>query len=138
MFLFLSVLQQMYVFAGQPILVCPCVGVHWRTLLMSLSLFLQQCLACLVCLTWVVCEMGGKWLYGCCFVGCCLQDLFKTPHSILCTSHLTISPGVLSFFQVVQPFNSTNMSTSCKNSHFTLSKRSDFHMVVNLLIAVYT
>ena len=29
------------------------------------------------------CEMGGKWPYGCCFVGCCLQDLFITGYTIL-------------------------------------------------------
>ena len=26
---------------------------------------------CLVYLTWIVFVMGGKWLYSCCFVGCC-------------------------------------------------------------------
>ena len=31
--------------------------------------FLQPCPACLVRLYWMVCEMGGKWLYSCCFVG---------------------------------------------------------------------
>ena len=40
-----------YVFVGQLLtLVHPCVGVH---------------------LTCLVCEMGGKWLYSWCFVGCC-------------------------------------------------------------------
>ena len=27
--------------------------------------------------------MGGKWPYSCCFVGCCLQDLFNTARSVL-------------------------------------------------------
>ena len=31
----------------------------------------------------VVCEIGGKWQYNCCFVGCCFQDLFKAVRSIL-------------------------------------------------------
>ena len=26
---------------------------------------------------------GGRWLYSCCFVGCCLQDLFNIAPSIL-------------------------------------------------------
>ena len=39
------------VFAGQPILVYPCVGVYRRTSLTSSSLLLQQCLAYLVHLT---------------------------------------------------------------------------------------
>ena len=47
------------VFAGWPTLVCPCVGVHRRITLMSLSLFLQQGPACLFHLTWMVCEMGS-------------------------------------------------------------------------------
>ena len=37
---------------------------------------------CLACLTWVICEMGGKWPYRCTFVGCCFQDLFKIARSI--------------------------------------------------------
>ena len=35
------------------------------------------------CLIWMVCNMGGKWLYSCCFVGCYFQDLFKAACSIL-------------------------------------------------------
>ena len=36
------------------------------------------------CLSYLDCfEMGGKWPYSCCFVGCCFQDLFKAPHTIL-------------------------------------------------------
>ena len=38
--------------------------------------------ACLLHLTCMVFEMGGKWLYCCCFMGCCLKDLFKIPRSI--------------------------------------------------------
>ena len=44
-------------FSGQSILVCPCVRVHKRTLLMNSFLLLQQCQTCL---TWEVCEIGGK------------------------------------------------------------------------------
>ena len=50
-------------------------GVHRRTSLMSSSLLLQQCSACLVRLTLIVFVMGGRWPYSCYFVGCCLQDL---------------------------------------------------------------
>ena len=50
---------------------------------MSLSLLFQQYSACLVRLIWIVFEMGGKRLYSCCFVGCCLQDLFNIACSIL-------------------------------------------------------
>ena len=43
---------------------------------MSSSLFLQQYPACLTC------EKGDRWLYSCCFVRCCILDLFKiAPYS---------------------------------------------------------
>ena len=60
-----------------------CEGVHRRTSLMSSSLLLQQCTACLVRLTLIVLVMGGRWPYSCCFVGCCLQNLSKIARSIL-------------------------------------------------------
>ena len=34
-------------------------------------------------LTWIVFMMGGRWLYSCCFVGCCLQNLFNIVHRFL-------------------------------------------------------
>ena len=71
------------VLAGCPAFACPREGVHRSTSLMSLSLLLQQCPACLVCLTSIVFMMGGKWPYSCCFVGCCFQDLFNIARSIL-------------------------------------------------------
>ena len=61
----------MYVWAGRPVFARPYVGVHRSTSLMSLSLLLQQCPACLVHLTWIVFVMGGRWPYSWCLVGCC-------------------------------------------------------------------
>ena len=61
----------MYVRAGRPAFARPCVGVHESTSLMSSSLLLQQCPACLVRLTWIVFVIGGRWPYSCCLVGCC-------------------------------------------------------------------
>ena len=58
-------------------------GVHKSTSLMSSSLLLQQCPACLVHLTWIVFVIGGRWPYSWCLVGCCCQDLFKIARSIL-------------------------------------------------------
>ena len=72
----------MYVRAGRPAFARPCVGVHKSTSLMSSSLLLQQCPACLVLLTWIVFVMGGRWPYSWCLVGCCRQDLFKIARSI--------------------------------------------------------
>ena len=73
----------MQVRAGLPALAWPCEGVHRRTSFMSSSLLLQQCPACLVHLTLIVFVIGGRWPYSCCFVGCCLLDLFKIACSIL-------------------------------------------------------
>ena len=75
----------MYVSAGRPAFAQPYVGVHWSTSLMSSSLLLQQCPACLVHLTWIVFMMGGRWPYSWCLVGCCHQDLFniaRTPYPL--------------------------------------------------------
>ena len=73
----------MYVRAGRPAFVRPCVGIHKSTSLMSSSLLLQQCPACLVRLTWIVFVIGGRWPYSWCLVGCCCQDLFRIARSIL-------------------------------------------------------
>ena len=72
-----------YVRAGRPAFARPNMGVHWSTSLMSSSLLLQQCPACLVRLTWIVFVMGGRWPYSRRFVGFCLQDLFNIARSIL-------------------------------------------------------
>ena len=72
-----------YVRAGRTAFARSCVGVHRSTSLMSSSLLLQQCPACLVRLTWIVFVMGGRWLYSWCFVGCCLQDQFNIARTIL-------------------------------------------------------
>ena len=73
----------MYVRAGCPTFARPYVGLHRSTSLMSSSLLIQQCPACLVHLTWIVFMMGGRWLYGWCLVGCCRQDLFNIARNIL-------------------------------------------------------
>ena len=73
----------MYVSAGHPAFAGPYVGAHRSTLLMSSSLLLQQCPACLVRLTWIVFAMGGRRPYSWCLVGCCRQDLFNIARNIL-------------------------------------------------------
>ena len=54
-----------YVRAGRPAFARPYAGVHRSTSLMSSSLLLQQCPACLPRLTWIVFVMGGRWPYSC-------------------------------------------------------------------------
>ena len=72
-----------YVRAGRPAFARPYVGVHRSTSLMSSSLLLQQCLAYLPLLTWIVFVMGVRWPYSWCLVGRCLQDLFNIARNIL-------------------------------------------------------
>ena len=65
---------------------CFCLAicrVHRSTSLMSSSLLLQQCPACLVSLTWIVFVMEGGWPYTWYLVGCCRQDLFNIARNIL-------------------------------------------------------
>ena len=73
----------MYVRVGRPAFARPYAGVHRSTSLMSSSLLLQQCPACLIRLTWIVFVMGGRWPYSWCLVGWCRQDLFNIVRNIL-------------------------------------------------------
>ena len=73
----------MYVRAGRPAFAWPYVRVHRSTSLMSSSLLLQQCPACLFRLTWIVFVIGGRWPYSWCVVGCCRQNLFNIARNIL-------------------------------------------------------
>ena len=79
----------MHVQTGRPTFAWPYVGVHRSTSLMSSSLLLQQCPACLVRLTWIVFVMGGRWPYSWCLVGCCCRDLFNIHRYILSSNTIT-------------------------------------------------
>ena len=114
-----------------------CEGVHKRKSLMSLFLLLQQCPACLVCLIWMVLEMGGKCLYSCCFVGCCFQDLFNIDCSILVQFQSSFLYFCLVRIHVLHPSSRIDTITVWKKLRFILSDRSDFHMIDNLSIAVH-
>ena len=50
---------------------------------MRSSQLLQQCPAYLVRLTLIVFLMGGRLPYSCCFVGCCLYDLFNVNNLLI-------------------------------------------------------
>ena len=67
----------MYVRAGRPTFAQPYVEVHRSTSLISSSKLLQECPACLVCITWIVFVMGVRRPYSWCLVGCCLPGLFN-------------------------------------------------------------
>ena len=79
----------MYVRAGRPAFARPCEGVHWSTSLMSSSLLLQQCPACLVRLTLIVFVTDGRWPYSCCFVFAafsCNCRKFSSPYVLLAST----------------------------------------------------
>ena len=124
----------LYVRAGRPAFARSYVGVHRSTSLMSSSLLLQQCAACLVRLIWIVFMMGGRWPYSWCLVGCCHQDLFKIARSILVSSFFS---SRLVSVQVVHPYSSIDTITAWKRLRFILSVRSDFHIIDSLSIAVH-
>ena len=102
---------------------------------MSLSLLLQQCPACLVRRTWMISEMGGKWLYS--FVGCCFQDLLVTAISLLVQLSLSFFSIHFVSLHVVHPYSSMDSTAAWKKLYFILSERSDLHMTHSISIAVH-
>ena len=85
----------MYVRAGRPAFARPHVGVHRSKLLLSSSLLLQQCPACLVRLAWIVFVMGGRWPYSWCLVGVAAKTCSILLAAFLGNSRLASSPDVL-------------------------------------------
>ena len=84
----------MYVRAGRPVFAQLYVGVHRSTSLMSSSLLLQQCSACLVRLIWIVFVMVDGRIVG------AYGDVASRTYSILleavlCNCRLASSPAVL-------------------------------------------
>ena len=109
----------MYIRAGRPDFARPCVGVHKSTSLMSSSLLLQQCPACLVRLTWIVFVIGGRWPYSWCLVGCCHQDLFKIAHSILLQLPSSFLSSRFVRVHVVHPHSSIDVTSAWKKLRFS-------------------
>ena len=107
-------------FVSQPILERWCLGASRRILLISSSLLLK--LAYLVHLGWFV-----KWEASGNTAGMLWDAAFKTASSFFFNR----------FVKVQLPYNSIDMATARKNSHFILSERQGFFMFDNLLIAVH-
>ena len=112
----------------------PCRGVHRRMSLMTASLHLQQCLACFVCLTRMVCEMRGKWLHSCYFVGLAFMICSK---KYCVFPHLTFSPYVSLAFKWCIYIVVILTQPQLGRSFVLIYQRSDFHMTDNLSIAVH-
>ena len=113
----------MCVRAGRPAFAWPYAGVHWSISLMSSSLLLQQCPACLVRLTCIVFVMRSKWSYSWCLAGCCRQDLFNIALNILEQLSSSFFFSRLVSVQVVHPYSSIDTTAAWKKLRFILSVR---------------
>ena len=85
----------MYVLAGHPAFAWPYVGVHRSTSLMSSSLLLQQCTACLVRLTWIDLwwEASGRIVSA--LWGVATRTYSILLSTFLCNCRLASSPAIL-------------------------------------------
>ena len=81
-------------------------------------------------------DMWGRWLYSCCFVGCCFQNLFNIACSIFVQFPSNFFSICLFSVHVVHPYSCRDITTAWKKLHFILSDKFDFHMIDNLSIAV--
>ena len=88
----------------------------------------------LVCLIWMVLDMGGRWPYKILFLGRCFQDLFNISCSIFVQLPSSFFSICLVSVYVVHPYSSMDIA-AWKKLRFILLDRSDFHMTDNLLIA---
>ena len=94
-------------------------------------------LAVFLCLTWIVSVMGGRRPYSWCLVGCCRQDLFNIARNILVQLPSSFFSRRLVNVQVVHPYSSIDTTAAWKKLRFTLSVRSDIHMIDRLSIAIH-
>ena len=97
-------------------LVAPILLGHMRWSIREHHLWVRS--ACLVSLTLIVFVMGGRWPYSWCFVGCCLQDLFKIAHSILVQLPSSFFSIRLVSIQVVPPYSSIDTTAAWKKLFF--------------------
>ena len=120
--------ELMNVFAGWPTLVCPYVGVHWRTLLMSSFLLHQQCPAYLADLNWMAIQLLFCRLLLLGFIQNSMQPSCVVPIWLFSKC-----------FVKVQFCNYTVVLTQLQLGRILVLfyQRSDFHIVVNLSIAVH-
>ena len=84
----------MLVLAGCPAFARPSEGVHWSMSLMSSSLLLQQCPACLVCLTMIVFVMGNIYIYIYLIIMLCRQHGYPWPFLITSSYHSSPLAGL--------------------------------------------
>ena len=83
----------------------------------------------------MVFEMGSRWLYSHCIVGCCFLDLLNIAHRILVQLPSSFFSICLISVQVVHLCYGMNAQPLLGKSCYILSYRSDFHMTDSLSIA---
>ena len=101
---------------------------------MNSSLCLQQCPACLACLTEMVLRWEVRGHTTAVLWDAAFRIFLKQHKASLSSSSLAFSP--FHYSPTVQQYNSTDTTTAQKNSQFISSERSDFHIVVKLSITV--
>ena len=112
----------------------PCAGFYPITSFTNSSLLLLKSSTCLVCLTWMVLEMGSGRTADVLFLfffvaskNCSIQRV-----AFLYNSHQAFLNA-----QIMHPFSNTDTAILMNKSSLILSGRSDFHMIDNLPIAIH-
>ena len=72
-------------------------------------LLFQQCPPCLVRFIWMVLEMGSRWPWNCCFMGCSFQDFFTMVRSIL-----VLFPSSVFSAHMVHPYRRIDITAARK------------------------
>ena len=68
----------------------------------------------LVRMIWMVLEMGGRWPYSCCLMGCCFQVLFNIARSILVQLPSSFFSIRFVRIHVLHPYSSMNTTATWK------------------------
>ena len=84
----------------------------------------------------MICEIGGKWLYISCFVGCRVQNFFETARSILACLPSNFFSTISLRVNLVHLYGSTETVTVLKETRFILTEKSDFYIIDYLSIAI--
>ena len=86
---------------------------------------LLQCPVCLAVLTWMFCEMAGKWLYICCFISYCFRSILYFQFSFFHRHFLNV--------QVLQLYCHSDMATTGNNT-LNASRLKSVHALCKIFI----
>ena len=118
------------------------VGQHWyihvQESIRKHQLWVCPCFSsngpCLVCLTWMIYELKGKWPYCCSFVGGCFYQFKRV---FLCSSHLAFSLCILLVSMWCIHIVVWTQLQLGSNPFFSFLDRPDLHMINNPSIAFH-